>query len=81
MFFRVSGCGAGAVVSARGAPLNVACFGLLAILGFNVAHAVNRTRIPITVTASVVNEPLVNPRAVDAGTMRVELSVIELVTV
>jgi hypothetical protein len=75
MVLGVSGCGAGAVVPARDTPLDVACFGLLAILGFNVTHAIKRTRIQIPVTASMVNEPSVNPRAVDAGTMLVQLSV------
>jgi hypothetical protein len=44
-------------------------------------YAVKRARIPITITASAVNEPSANPRAADAGTMLVELSVIEVVAV
>ena|GEM_PF-3009665 len=49
------------------------------VLVFNVAYAVKRARMPIVTTASVVNEPSVNPRTVDAGTRLVEVSVTELV--
>jgi hypothetical protein len=44
-------------------------------------YAVNTARMPITTTASAVNEPPVNPRAADAGTKLVELIVVELVKV
>jgi hypothetical protein len=52
------------------------------VLGFNVTYAVKRARMPITITASVVNDPSVNPSvADDAGTRLVELSAVEPVSV
>jgi hypothetical protein len=61
--------------------LGVACLGLCVVLGFNMTYAVNRARVPITIAATAMNEPSVNPRTAEAGTRLVELSVVEVVKV